>query len=117
MKRTIAVPSLTRLSPSVRTPRRFGAPRLLKSATTAVGSVAAISAEKTRACDHPQPLVACITRELATSNADVTPIAASTPGTASEKMVHMLRRNSEKSRLYAASKRSPGRKTRRAVPS
>ena len=49
VKNTIAVPSLSRLSPSSKTDKRRGTPRLRNTATTAIGSVAAINAPKTSA--------------------------------------------------------------------
>ena len=49
VKKTMAVPSLSRLSPSSRTESRLGACRFLKIATTAMGSVAETSAPKTKA--------------------------------------------------------------------
>jgi hypothetical protein len=55
MKKTIAVPSLSRLSQSSKTARGLGTPIFLKIATTAIGSVADISAPNTRACFQVKP--------------------------------------------------------------
>jgi hypothetical protein len=47
-KITTAVPSFSRLSPSIRVPMDFGAPSYFKSETTATGSVAEITAPKSK---------------------------------------------------------------------
>ena len=55
VKSTIAVASLKRLSPSTRIAKRFGAPRSLKIATTATGSVADKIAPSNRHTTKPIP--------------------------------------------------------------
>jgi hypothetical protein len=67
-------------------------------ATTAMGSVAAIHAAKTRALDQPKPLASPAMLELVTSSAAVAPMAAMTPGTARARIARALRRNSDSSR-------------------
>ncbi len=87
-----------RLSASVRTRSRFGAPSTLKSATTAIGSVGAINAEKTIAVDHPTAAERAPVRVAPNSRQVVAAVAARTPGTASAKIVRPLARSSEKRR-------------------
>mmetsp|Transcript_102232 Transcript_102232/g.284785 ORF Transcript_102232/g.284785 Transcript_102232/m.284785 type:complete len:203 (-) Transcript_102232:193-801(-) len=54
LKRTIAVPSFSRLSPEMSIVKRGETPNVLKSATTATGSVAARMEPKTKAVAHDQ---------------------------------------------------------------
>ena len=111
VKNTIAVPSLSRLSPSTSRRRRRGVPRLLNSPTTAIGSVAAISAPNTSAVRQSKSSMNSRRSATGTSSTVVRRIAAITPGTASPITASRLRRNSAASTWNAASNSRPGRKT------
>jgi len=67
--------------------RRFGAPSFLKMATTAMGSVAAMSAPNTRACFQVKFLTNASKLAAGVRTRVVTAMAATTPGTAREIMV------------------------------
>ena len=105
-KRTIAVPSLRRLSLSMSVASRRGEPSCLKVETTATGSVAATIAPTTNPSSMRRPVATL--RMTATSAA-----VMSTPGTARSATPPRDVRKSLNSILSAASKTRPGRRTRR----
>ncbi len=90
---------------------RCGAPRLLNIETTAIGSVAAISAPNTIACGQPKPGPRPSALIAGSRITAVSPIAAATPGTARAAIGTRSRQKSRNSRWNAASKSSPGRNT------
>ena len=111
VKKTIAVPSLSRLSASSNVVSRRGAPILRKSATTATGSVAEIKAPNTTACFQLKPGASPSASTMGVRTAAMSTVDAITPGTASEKIVLQLSRSSLESMWKAASKIRPGKKT------
>ena len=97
VKNTMAVPSLSRLSPSSNTDSRRGTPRLLNTATTAIGSVAAINAPNTNAYCQVKFCSRCSVVTTGVRITVVNATAAATPGTASDAMANRLRQNSRNS--------------------
>ncbi len=104
--RTIAVPSLNRLSPSTRVPSDFGVPRRLNVAMTATGSVAETIAPTTKASSSRSP----VTRWSAPA---MIAVVTSTPGMARNAIPPIVRRRLVMSVWKAASNTRPGRSTRR----
>ena len=105
-KTTMAVPSLTRLSPSMMCPRRFEAPTSFNRATTATGSVADRMLPSIRL--EPQPHAY---GSVALSSAPTSAVPMSTPGPASHSTCVAQRRKVCHSSEKALSKTSAGRNT------
>ena len=80
------------------TPSRLGTPRVLKTATTAMGSVAARRAANTRPWMKRKSCTKWRAPTTGVRSAAVTAMDAMTPGTASDTIVTLLRQNLEKSR-------------------
>ena len=108
VKATIAVASLNRLSPSTRIASRLGAPRSLKIATTATGSVAETIAPSSRHAIRAKS----VTPQRATPTATV---EISSPMTASVRIGAMSSSSRRTSMERADSKTRAGRKTKKTA--
>ncbi len=97
-KRTSEVPSFQRLSPLTRTLRRCGAPIARKRLTTAIGSVAAMTAPKTSPCAKVKPPANGRAFATETRRTAVRRIDARTPGTASVGIANRFFQKSPRSR-------------------
>ena len=103
---TIAVASLNRLSPSTRMVRRLGAPRSLKIATTATGSVAETMAPSSRQATKPKPEIASMAKPTAK-------VEINRPTTASIRIGFMSFSRWRTLMLMADSKISAGKKRKK----
>ena len=105
----MAVASLSRLSASANRVSRAGAPSRRKSETTAIGSVALMSAANTSASAGRSWTGAPTARSVNGTITAVTAVAITTPGTESRKSTIRLFHRSTARRLNAASNTRPGR--------
>ncbi len=101
-KRTTAVPSLRRLSPSMMRDNRLSTLRSLKIASTEMGSVAEMMHPKRSAMSTGKPINQC-------TRYPVTRAASSTPALASSNRGTELRSSSRTSSFTLPSKTSAGR--------
>ena len=80
LKNTSAVPSLTRLSPSITEITRRGTPNRRPIADAAMGSVGDTTAPSTNAAGHDRPMTPCATAATATIVAVTSPTASNEIG-------------------------------------